>query len=117
MLSQFGNAQPGNSNFGSGSAQIANFTAGNILVCVGDPSNHGGNVANSGSNTNVYVNGILVAVQGAIHHCPIIGHGDTAITSTITQRYINGALMLVYGSQAGCGAIIQPPISRGVVLN
>lgn len=80
------------------------------IACLGDPSDHGGEITTSNTDGTVLARGDVVAVEGAMHTCPILGHGVTAITAITTKTYINGKLVLTYGAQAGCGALIQSPV-------
>lgn len=50
-----------------------------------------------------------VAVQGALHSCPITGHGTTPITAVVVRSYHNNRLILTLNATAGCGAKITPP--------
>jgi len=74
---------------------------------LGDSSNHGGSIISTNQDDTVTVNSIPVAVDGALHSCPIIGHGVTAITPIAVKTYINEKLIITIGAQAGCGAIIN----------
>jgi len=49
-----------------------------------------------------------VAVAGALHSCPIEGHGITSILPVTIKSYDNGKLILTKGATAGCGAKILP---------
>ena len=80
------------------------------IVHVNDPSSHGGYVSTAGiASPSVSFGGGYACVQGAMHVCPIPGHGTTAITAITTKSYINGKLILTTESVAGCGAKIYPP--------
>jgi len=118
-VTQFGSTQFGGNTFGGGNAGVSNYTMGNIIVCLNDPSSHGGFVQTTGGVTTVDAGSRLVAVVGAEHSCPIPGHGVTPIANTIgiTKTYAQGVLVLVFGDQAGCGAVIQPPSTRKVIVN
>jgi len=77
-------------------------------VCkIGDQSDHGGYIISS-PNSFVKCNGMLVAViPGAMHSCPILGHGVTPIVSTpVKNIYIDGKKIVTIGSVAGCGAVM-----------
>lgn len=78
------------------------------IACVGDTSNHGGIVTNSNQDGTLLAGGDAVAVEGAQHGCPIIGHGVTPITAITTKSYHNGKLILTENAVAGCGAKITP---------
>ena len=79
------------------------------IACVGDPSDHGGTIIDSGGSVNMRVGGIPIAVNGAMHSCPIEGHGVTAITAITTDSRNAGKNMLTTGAVAGCGATIIAP--------
>lgn len=83
------------------------------VACVGDTSSHGGTIITSGQDGTVLAAGAVVAVQGALHHCPKSGHGTTPVTPIIKNTYINGKLVVTSGAVAGCGAVMSP-IERGV---
>lgn len=83
------------------------------VVCVGDPSDHGGSVIDDGGSVALRAAGDVVAVDGALHACPIEGHGVTSITATTSQSRNAGKRILTSGSVAGCGAVINAP-SRGM---
>lgn len=86
--------------FGSGGKRIA---------CLNDLSTHGGSIIVRESDGTVHASGIDIAVHGAIHSCPIPGHGPTSIPAITTKSKINGKLILTKGAIAGCGAVIIPP--------
>lgn len=79
------------------------------VACMGDTSSHGGTITTSGQVGNVMAAGAKVAVQGALHSCPIKGHGTTAIVPIITKTFIGGKLVVTAGAVAGCGAVMNPP--------
>lgn len=79
------------------------------VACVGDMSNHGGEIIVSGQDGSVRAGGSVVAVVGALHDCPLDDHGVTPITPVIKKTMINGKLIITEGAVAGCGAIITPP--------
>jgi uncharacterized Zn-binding protein involved in type VI secretion len=81
-----------------------------IVAVLGDGSTHGGTIVSTNQDGRATLANIAIAVYGANHSCPIIGHGTTTIEencSTVTT--INGKAVVIYGSVAGCGAIIEPP--------
>ena len=83
---------------------------GKAISVVGDGSSHGGTIISSNQDgTFVVDGGKIVAVEGAMHQCPIEGHGTTAITAVTIKSYHNGKLIITTGAIAGCGAIIQSP--------
>ena len=83
------------------------------VACMNDSSSHGGTIITSGQDGTVLAGGSVIAVDGALHDCPIDDHGVTAITSIIKKTRINGKLIITEGAIAGCGAIIAP-INRNV---
>ena len=83
------------------------------IACLGDPSNHGGSIISTNTDGTVHAEGIDVAVNNALHSCPISEHGVTSIAAITTKTYINGKLILTTNAVAGCGALITPP-DRGV---
>lgn len=85
------------------------------VVLVGDSSSHGGTVVSSNQSGTFTVGGGDVAVEGALHSCPIQGHGITAISAVTIKSFHEGKLILTKGAVAGCGASITPP-SRGVSI-
>lgn len=82
---------------------------GKLVVCVGDPSNHGGSVSNHNQDGTLTAAGELVSLEGAMHVCPIDGHGTTAIVAVTVRSYHNGKLILTELAIAGCGARLAPP--------
>jgi uncharacterized Zn-binding protein involved in type VI secretion len=81
---------------------------GQKIGCVGDGSSHGGTIVSSNQDGTLKASGDEVAVDGALHSCPIPDHGITAITPITTKSYHNGKLIVTEGAVAGCGAVIQP---------
>lgn len=94
--------------FPFGGSGTATELAGKRIACVGDSSSHGGAITDSNSDGTVTVNGVVVALNGASHSCPIPLHGITAIVAITKKSYVNGKLILTQGAQAGCGAVITP---------
>ena len=82
------------------------------VACIGDPSNHGGSIISTGGSVDMRVTGIPVAVEGALHSCPLKGHGVTPITAITTDSRCGGKKLITTGAIAGCGAVINAP-SRG----
>jgi uncharacterized Zn-binding protein involved in type VI secretion len=80
-----------------------------IVACLGDGSSHGGTLVSTNQDGRYKLEGIVVCANGCEHSCPIPGHGTTTVTAITTKSYVNGKLIVTWGSQAGCGAIIQPP--------
>lgn len=101
--------------FGGGQAKVANFVPGKRIAIVGDISTHGGTITDAGTNAFAKCRGVLIAVEGASHSCPVPFHGVTAITAVVVKTFINGKKVVTYGATAGCGAIITPP-ARGVTI-
>ena len=79
------------------------------IACLGDGSSHGGTLISTNQDGTVNVGSTPICVEGALHSCPITGHGITPITAITNKSYINGKLILTYGAVAGCGALITPP--------
>ena len=136
MIGQLGNFQ-----FGTIESPYPLTPAGKKIVIVGDSSDHGGTVINSnqdgtlvvvftviGSNVGlgamwgsfVYAGlpeefvdeGREVAVNGALHSCPILFHGVTPVTAVTVKSFHNSKLILTKDAVAGCGAKITPPNRR-----
>lgn len=79
------------------------------IAVIGDGSSHGGTIVTSNQDGKFKVAGGVVAVNGAMHSCPITGHGTTSITAVTIKSYCNGKLIVTTGAVAGCGAVINPP--------
>lgn len=79
------------------------------IACLGDASDHAGVVTSTNADGTLKAGGTVVAVNGADHTCPIIGHGITPITAITSKTYHNGKLILTEGAVAGCGALLIPP--------
>ena len=79
------------------------------IALKGDSSDHGGTITTSNQDGTFDVGGIEVAVEGALHSCPIYGHGVTVITAVTTKSKHNGKLILTENAVAGCGAKMTPP--------
>ena len=78
------------------------------VACLNDMSDHGGHIVTTNDDNLLSAKGELVAVEGALHWCPIWLHGITSITAITTHTYHNGELILTEGAVAGCGATIYP---------
>jgi uncharacterized Zn-binding protein involved in type VI secretion len=74
------------------------------IVRIGDTSSHGGTMTTA--TGRFIVNGKQVCVNSNIHSCPILGHGDTAVTSNGSLNS-NGESVIFTGCVAGCGAVIE----------
>lgn len=74
------------------------------VVLLGDSSDHGGTVISSGTS-KIIVEGKAVVVDGALHSCPLDGHGVTPITGN-SAVLAEGKKIVVTGATAGCGAKI-----------
>jgi uncharacterized Zn-binding protein involved in type VI secretion len=103
MLGGFGESEFGSPGF------IQTTPQRRFIAVLGDPSNHGGTIISHNQDETLFVNGIPVAVDEAVHDCPIIGHGKTKIRAVVIRTYHNGKLVLTYGARAECGAVITPP--------
>ena len=77
------------------------------IARLGDTSDHNGTIISTNQDGTVKANGIDIAVNGAMHSCPIQNHGITSITAITTKTYINGKLVVTIGAVAGCGATIS----------
>jgi len=86
------------------------------IARLGDGSSHGGSVISANQNVKT-ADGILVAVQGALHSCPIPGHGVTAFGSGSPVTSAEGKGVVRVGVDAcGCGAVVvggSPTTSTG----
>lgn len=80
-------------------------------VALNDKSDHGGTVITSNQDGTVKGEGKVIAVEGALHSCPMPGHGITPITAITRKTKINGRLVLTTGAKSGCNAIINGSIS------
>lgn len=90
-----------------------------------DLSDHGGRIITSNQNETLLIGSLssfgegifgegvfgagIVAVEGAMHSCPIEGHGVTTIAAVTTKSFHNSKLILTTDAVAGCGAKIIPP--------
>lgn len=82
-------------------------SAGGNITLLGDTSTHGGSIIDANQDGSFEVNGIEVAVDGAVLSCPI--HGAQSITAITVKSYHNGRLILTENAIAGCGALIVSP--------
>jgi len=73
---------------------------------IGDRSDHGGIIITANEGFIRDDNGQLVALNGALHSCPIPYHGITAITATSTVSYSSNNKIVRLGDMAACGAKI-----------
>lgn len=78
--------------------------------CVGDLSSHGGVIITSGTDGKGMLRGLDMVAAGALHACPVEGHGITPIVPITSKTYYNGKLLVTAGAIAGCGAIILPAV-------
>jgi len=85
---------------------------GKLIACIGDPSNHGGIITSHNQDGTLTAADELVALENALHSCPIEGHNVTSITAITVKSYHNGELILTELAFAGCGARIAPPNRR-----
>lgn len=111
MIGSFGAASFGSTEF---LTRVVPVTGGKVAV-LGELSSHGGTIVSTNQDGTLKVANTAVAVSGALHACPITGHGTTPITPVTVKSYHNGKLIVTEGAFAGCGAIIQP-IDRGVTV-
>lgn len=91
------------------------LSIGRLVACVGDRSSHGGTVISANTDELFFAAGDTIAVAGAMHACPLDGHGTTPIIPVISKTYYNGKLILTLGAKAGCGAVILPK-NRKVII-
>lgn len=78
-----------------------------LVALLGDSSSHGGVIITSNNDGTVKAEGKAIPVNGALHSCPIEGHGVTPINSNLDEDwFINGKKVVLEGSIAGCGAVI-----------
>jgi len=82
---------------------------GKRIALLGDRSSHQGTIITTNQDGRFKVSGNEVAVNGALHSCPLPGHGITQITAVTVISFCNGKLILTKGAVAGCGAVISPP--------
>ena len=97
---------------------------GKLIVCIGDLSNHGGEVIRHNQDETLTAADELVAVEDAQHlllqhRCPIKDHGTfdgtgwvSSITAVTIKTFHNGKLILTELAFAGCGARMAPPNRR-----
>ena len=111
MLGGFGLSQFGSTEF---LGDVVLVGGGRIAV-LGDGSTHGGVIITTDEDGTFLVAGSRVAVQGALHRCPIVGHGTTSIVAVTIKSFHNSKLILTKGAVAGCGAVIQP-VDRNVYV-
>ena len=105
----------GSQEFGAPWFIPTSVSVGGIIALLGDASTHGGVIITSGQDGKFQVGGIAVAVDGALHSCPITVHGITSVSAITTKSFDNGKLILTEGAIAGCGAIISP-VDRSVYV-
>ena len=87
-----------------------------VIALLGDTSDHGGTVVSANQDDDsLSVGGVLVALHGALHSCPIEGHGVTELSAVTLRSMHNDKLILTIGAVAGCGARLTP-IDRGVYV-
>ncbi len=79
------------------------------IACLGDSSDHGGSITTANADGSCHAAGTDVAVNGAMHTCPILGHGVTPITAITSKTFHNGKLVLTEDAVAACGAKMTPP--------
>lgn len=76
------------------------------MACIGTTSTHNGSMI-SASATKFKTPSGSICLEGDLHSCPIIGHGNTTVTKGSTLAKSNNKLVLVEGSIAGCGAVLN----------
>ncbi len=78
-----------------------------LVALLGDTSSHAGTITTSNQDGTVKAEGKVIPVDGALHSCPIQGHGVTTITTNLDEDFnINGKKVVLDESKAGCGASI-----------
>lgn len=110
MLGRFGTALFGTTEFTSRVLRV-----GRRVALLGDGSDHGGTIITTNQDGSLKVGGMEVAVEGALHSCPLPGHGVTPISAITKITYQNGELILTEKAVAGCGAVITP-IDRSIYI-
>jgi len=75
------------------------------IICLGDPTAHGGKVMESGAE-NFTVSGKPVALVGDKCSCPIKGHENCIIVSGNSKHLINGIAVAYDGDKTSCGATL-----------
>lgn len=98
-------------------------TIGKLIACVNDKSTHGGFIMTSGDDNTFLVSSKHVAVDGALHACPIndpthphgypitilgVTYYVSPIKAITVKSFHNGKLILTGGAMAACGAVITP---------
>ena len=73
------------------------------IVRLGDGSSHGGTMITA--TGTFHVNGKQACVSGDVHACPIPGHGQSPVTSSISLNN-NGKPVIHVDCVAGCGAVM-----------
>jgi uncharacterized Zn-binding protein involved in type VI secretion len=85
-----------------------------LIARLGDSSSHGGEIIQV-SSVKTKAEGILIALDGDLHACPITGHGITPISPITVKSYAEGKLILTQGAIAGCGALIISSAQKRLV--
>lgn len=75
------------------------------IAYIGSSSSHGGVIISSPSGES-YANDQKIAVEGALHSCPIKDHGVTSIMPTTETIFHNDKKVIRQGDSAACGAVI-----------
>jgi uncharacterized Zn-binding protein involved in type VI secretion len=74
------------------------------IICLGDPTSHGGKVI-SASVTHV-IGGIGIARVGDSVACPIAGHGVNPIVEGESTFLIDGRMVALQGHRSACGCTL-----------
>ncbi|MBI1291826.1 PAAR domain-containing protein [bacterium] len=80
----------------------------------GSPTDHGGVI--TAITTRTRVNGELVVTVGALHACPIPGHGTNQVIEGSSTVLAEGMPVSRVGDACGCGATIvagSPNVAAG----
>jgi uncharacterized Zn-binding protein involved in type VI secretion len=86
--------------------------SGRRIACLGDPVGYG-TIISSGQDGSFKVNGVEVAVDGAIARRP--GEWIRALVPTVTKTFHNGKRVIVENDETTGGNIVHPP-DRGVYV-
>ena len=86
-----------------------------LVAVLGSISSHGGTIIQV-QTYRTLAEGKLVATMGAIHACPIEGHGSTPIIGNVDYAVLTeGKPTAKVGSVAGCGAVISQGAFRTLI--
>jgi uncharacterized Zn-binding protein involved in type VI secretion len=84
------------------------------IACLGDPVGiAGGTIISSGQDGTFLVEGLEVAVEGAIARRS--GDWTQTINPTVSKTFFQGKRIIVEGDECNNGAVVNPP-DRGVYV-